>query len=187
MPDGKPDKKQVVIAGGGPVGLIVAYALAREGISVVVLDENDSLQDDPRAATTHPATLELLDALGVVEEVEAQGLVTPVFQFWDRPTGEKICEFDHALLKDDTAFPYVVQCEQFKLAKIVHARLQQQDTAEVLFGHTVTGFEQAGEGVTVFADTPDGPRTFEGDWLVGADGGRSTVRKGAGIEFAKVF
>lgn len=174
----------VVIGGGGPVGLIVAYALAKRGISVVVLDRNDSLQDDPRAATTHPATLELLSELGVVEEVTEQGLLTPVFEFWDRPTGEKICEFDHALLKDDTPFPYVVQCEQFKLSKIVYARLQPFDNAKVLFDHTVTGFEQDADGVTVTADTPDGPKSFRGKWLVGADGGRSTVRKAADIEFA---
>ncbi|MEX2454201.1 MAG: FAD-dependent monooxygenase [Rhodospirillaceae bacterium] len=179
-----PQQNQIVIAGGGPVGLIVAYALAKEGIAVTVLDGNDGLQDDPRAATTHPATLELLDRLGVVEEVTAQGLITPTFDFWDRPTGEHICSFDHALLADDTPFPYVVQCEQFKLSKIVHARLQAHPQARVLFSHTVTGFEQTADGVTVFADTPDGPKSFSGLYLVGADGGRSTVRKGAGIEFA---
>ena len=46
-------KSQVVISGGGPVGLICAYALARRGITVTVLDQNNELQDDPRAATTH--------------------------------------------------------------------------------------------------------------------------------------
>ena len=54
------NSNQVIIAGGGPVGLISAYALAQRGISVTILEQNDSLQDDPRAATTHPATLEIL-------------------------------------------------------------------------------------------------------------------------------
>ena len=174
---------RVIIAGGGPGGLITAYALAKEGIRVTVLDRNTELQDDPRAATTHPATLELLDRLGVIDEVVAQGLVTPTFEFWDRPSGEKIATFDHALLADDTAYPYVVQCEQFKLAKIVKARLDRLDNVRVLFGHTVTGFEQSDDGVTVDADTPEGTARFAGSYLVGADGGRSTVRKGAGIAF----
>ena len=52
------NRSQVVIAGGGPVGLICAYALARRGVTVTVLDQNSELQDDPRAATTHPATLD---------------------------------------------------------------------------------------------------------------------------------
>lgn len=176
-------RSQVVISGGGPVGLICAYALARRGVTVTVLDQNSELQDDPRAATTHPATLELLDGLGVIDQVIEQGLVAEQFEFWDRPTGEKIATFDHAALSDDTKFPFVVQCEQFKLAKIFLAKLQGEATATVLFDHDVTAIDHTPDGVTVTATTPDGEKTFEGDWLIGADGGRSVVRKSAGIEF----
>lgn len=176
-------RSQVVISGGGPVGLICAYALARRGVTVTVLDQNGELQDDPRAATTHPATLELLDGLGVIDQVIEQGLIAEDFEFWDRPTGEKIATFDHAVLVDDTKFPFVVQCEQFKLAKIFLAKLQDETSVTVLFNHDVTGFDHTADGVTVTASTPDGEKTFEGDWLIGADGGRSVVRKSAGIGF----
>lgn len=176
-------RSQVVISGGGPVGLICAYALARRGVTVTVLDQNSELQDDPRAATTHPATLEVLDGLGVIDQIIEQGLVAEQFEFWDRPTGEKIATFDHAALAGDTKFPFVVQCEQFKLAKIFLAKLQDESTATVLFDHDVTGFENTADGVTVTANTPDGAKTFDGDWLIGADGGRSVVRKAAGIDF----
>ena len=176
-------RSQVVISGGGPVGLICAYALARRGVTVTVLDQNSELQDDPRAATTHPATLELLDGLGVIDQVIEQGLISEDFEFWDRPTGEKIATFDHAVLVDDTKFPFVVQCEQFKLAKIFLAKLQDETSVTVLFNHDVTGFDHTADGVTVTASTPDGEKTFEGDWLIGADGGRSVVRKSAGIGF----
>ena len=77
-----PDR--VLISGGGPVGLVCAYALVQEGIPVTVFDENSELQEDPRAATTHPATLELLGRLGVVDKVIENGLVCPIFRFWDR-------------------------------------------------------------------------------------------------------
>jgi 3-(3-hydroxy-phenyl)propionate hydroxylase len=176
-------KSQVVISGGGPVGLICAYALARRGVTVTVLDQNSELQDDPRAATTHPATLEVLDGLGVIDQVVEQGLVAEEFEFWDRPTGEKVATFDHAALADDTKFPFVVQCEQFKLAKIFLAKLQREDTATILFNHDVTAIDHTPDGVTVTATTTDGVKTFEGDWLIGADGGRSVVRKSAGIAF----
>ncbi len=176
-------KSQVVISGGGPVGLICAYALARRGVTVTVLDQNSELQDDPRAATTHPATLEVLDGLGVIDQVIEQGLVAEEFEFWDRPTGEKVATFDHAALADDTKFPFVVQCEQFKLTKIFLAKLQGEDTATILFNHDVTAIDHTPDGVTVTATTPDGVQTFEGDWLIGADGGRSVVRKSAGIAF----
>lgn len=176
-------RSQVVISGGGPVGLICAYALARRGVTVTVLDQNSELQDDPRAATTHPATLEVLDGLGVIDQVIEQGLVAEQFEFWDRPTGEKIATFDHAALADDTKFPFVVQCEQFKLAKIFLAKLQGEPSATMLFDHDVTAISHTADGVTVTATTPDGEKTFEGDWLIGADGGRSVVRKSAGIAF----
>lgn len=174
---------QVLVSGGGPVGLICAYALAKEGVAVTVLDENPELQDDPRAATTHPATLEVLATLGVIDDVIEQGLLSRTFEFWDRPTGERIAVFDHALLEDDTAYPFVIQCEQFKLSKIVYARLQQFDNATVLFNHRVTDLKQDADRVSMTVETPDGDREFSGDYLIGADGGRSVVRKTAGIEF----
>lgn len=177
------ERTQVLISGGGPVGLICAYALARDGISVTVLDENAELQDDPRAATTHPATLELLDQLGVIDDVIEQGLVAETFEFWDRPTGERIATFDHKLLSDDTPFPFVVQCEQFKLAKIMFARLQGLDNVTILFNHRTTDVSQNTDRVTITVETPDGPSEFTGDYLIGADGGRSVVRKSAGIDF----
>ena len=157
---------RVLIAGGGPVGLVAAYALAQEGIPVTVFDENSGLQEDPRAATTHPATLELLAKLGVVQEVTTQGLVCPKFQFWDRPTGEMVAEFDHSLLSEDTEFPYVVQCEQFKLTRILMELINDIDGADILFSHRVMSVSATEDIVTVTVDTPDGEHSFTGAYPV---------------------
>jgi 3-(3-hydroxy-phenyl)propionate hydroxylase len=174
----------VLIAGGGPVGLLAALLVGRAGIPVRVLDANPCLQDDPRAATTHPGTLDVLDQVpGLVEDMARLGLVTPIFHFWDRPSNTKIAEFDHAVLKNDTRHPYVIQCEQFKTAKLLLARVQALPNVEVLFNHTVTEVEQGADAITIRATTPSGETTHTGAWLIGADGGRSTVRKQAGIAF----
>ena len=77
------DPNRVVIVGAGPVGLICAWSLARQGIPVTVYEAEDRLCDDPRAATTHPATLEMLDTLGLEAEAERMGLVCVEFRFWD--------------------------------------------------------------------------------------------------------
>jgi 3-(3-hydroxy-phenyl)propionate hydroxylase len=175
--------KRVLVSGGGPVGLFCALLLGRAGIPVRLFDVNDALQLDPRAATTHPATLEVLGEAGLAEEMERVGLVAPVFQFWDRPSGQLVAEFDHGLLKNDTRYPYVIQCEQFKTARIMLDHLRDLPNVEVLFGHEVTAIEQGADQVTVAVRGKGGENRHTGAYLIGADGGRSTVRKQSDIPF----
>jgi 3-(3-hydroxy-phenyl)propionate hydroxylase len=178
-----PEDQCVLIAGGGPVGLLCAWLLARRGIPVRLFDENECPQADPRAATTHPATLELLSDGGLAEDMARVGLVAPIFQFWDRPSGELVAQFDHAVLKCETSHPYVVQCEQFKTAKLILERLKTVQRAEILFGHAVVDVRQTADRVNVEVRGPSGLATHSGAYLIGADGGRSTVRKQCGIPF----
>ncbi|MCZ6664419.1 MAG: FAD-dependent monooxygenase, partial [Gammaproteobacteria bacterium] len=96
---------QVVIAGAGPVGCVVALILARAGVSVRLLEAEPNLVKDMRGSTFHPPTLDMLDELGVTPKLIEQGLITPTFQFRDLDDG-LIAEFDLALLKDHTAHPY---------------------------------------------------------------------------------
>ena len=143
------DGDLVLIAGGGPVGLLCAWLLGRRGIRVRLFDNNAGPQADPRAATTHPATLELLAEDGLAEDMARVGLVAPIFQFWDRPSGEMVAQFDHALLKDDTRYPFVVQCEQFKTARLILDRVRKLPNVEVLFGHEVVDVRQSDGAVAV--------------------------------------
>jgi len=177
------DHSPVLIAGGGPVGVIAALALARQGIPVRVLEAEDRVNDDPRAATTHAATLEMLAELGLVEEVIRRGLIEPKFRIWDRATRELIVEFDFNVLAHDTRFPYVVQCEQHKLANMGIARLGGFAHASIEFCMRVTGVEQFDDCVEASVESSGGSRAVRGRYLIGADGGRSTVRKALGIDF----
>ncbi|TMJ33358.1 MAG: FAD-binding monooxygenase [Alphaproteobacteria bacterium] len=177
------DHSPVLIAGGGPVGVIAALALARQGIPVRVLEAEDRVNDDPRAATTHAATLEMLAELGLVEEVIRRGLIEPKFRIWDRATRELIVEFDFNVLAHDTRFPYVVQCEQHKLANMGIARLSGFAHASIEFCARVTGVEQFDDCVEASVESSGGRRAVRGRYLIGADGGRSTVRKALGIDF----
>jgi 3-(3-hydroxy-phenyl)propionate hydroxylase len=177
------DDQRVLIAGGGPVGLLCAWLLGRQGIPVRLFDVNDSPQADPRAATTHPATLDLLGDDGLADDMARVGLVAPIFQFWDRPSGEKVAEFDHAILKADTNHPFVVQCEQFKTAKLILDRTRNLPNVELLYSHEVVDVAQTGGAVSVEVRGADGIKTHSGAYLIGADGGRSVVRKQADIAF----
>jgi 3-(3-hydroxy-phenyl)propionate hydroxylase len=178
-----PPERPILVAGGGPVGCIAALALARQGIPVHVFEAQPRVDDSPRAATIHAATLEMLAELGLVEEVIRRGLIEPKFRIWDRASREIIAEFDFAVLKDDTRFPYVVQCEQHKLANMAIERLRRLAHARVDFSARVMSVRQFDDRVEALVEDARGSRKIAGSYLIGADGGRSTVRKALGIAF----
>jgi 3-(3-hydroxy-phenyl)propionate hydroxylase len=176
-------KEPVLIAGGGPVGAITALALAQREIPVRVFEAAERANDTPRASTLHPATLEMLADVGLLDEIAARGLVARTFQFWDRPTRSVIAEFDHAILKDDTNYPFVVQCEQHKIANMAIERLKEFKHAEVHFSSAVTALMSRDDRVDITVDIGGKPETVSGSYLVGADGARSLVRKSLDIAF----
>lgn len=174
---------RILIAGAGPVGAVTALALAQRGFPVTVLEAEARVADAPRAATTHPATLELLAGLGLAEDVIRLGLTARTFQFRDRPSGALIAEFDHEILRPDTRYPFVVQCEQHKLARLALEKLRALPGTEVHFSARVAAVEARRSGIELAVKTRAGSRKFRGAFLIGADGGRSTVRKSMGIPF----
>src|ERR1041385_4108413 len=105
------DARRVVVIGAGPVGLCLSLALAQTDVPVTVVEtlgEDNFLEQVPRAGTNHPATLELFDRVGLYEKLEPRGIIAPLFHYWDRHERKLIAEFDHAHLKADTRFPYVL-------------------------------------------------------------------------------
>jgi len=185
MPDVR--GKRVVVIGAGPVGLCLALRLAQQDIPVTVVEalgEDNFLEQVPRAGTNHPATLELFDAIGLYRRLEPRGIVAPLFHYWDRHENRLIAEFDHAHLKDDTRFPYVLQCERIKIVEEALALAKTHPLIEVRLSTTFTSFEQNADGVTAHVANADGDaETIAGAYLVSGEGARSIVRKDLGIEF----
>ena len=173
---------RVIIAGAGPVGLAAALALVQREVPVLVLEAEPGLTHDLRAGSFHPPTVEMLDALGVGDAMHREGLKVPIWQFRDRLEGV-VAEFDLGLLRDETSFPYRLHLEQHRLTPMLLERLQTFPEAKVRFSSAVTGFAQDAEGVTVTVENAGDQQEIWGDWLIGADGGRSTVRRETGIEF----
>ncbi len=162
----------VIVVGGGPVGMCTALFLIGRGVPVLLIERNEDLFEDPRAATFHPPTLEMLAPSGITASLLADGIIAQKWQNRDRRLG-LIAEFDLAILADQTEFPYRLQCEQHKLVAMLRELMAPWPEFELRTGETVLEVEQLGDHVRMRTDKDE----YFCDWLVGADGGRSVVRK----------
>lgn len=172
----------VVVAGGGPVGLCVAFLAAECGLSVGLFEDEGCLTRDLRASTFHPPTLDMLAPFGISDELVARGLVCPHWQIRRHPSGDRAV-FDLSVLAADTRYPYRLQCEQWKLSEALLSRIAHQQNVALHYGARVSGFSQTDDGVSVHIDRRATLETVRTRILVGADGARSAVRKELGLQF----
>jgi 3-(3-hydroxy-phenyl)propionate hydroxylase len=178
------DRRPVLVAGAGPVGMVAALKLAQAGIPVAVFERGDDLAEDLRASTWHPPTLDMLDTIDptLTPGLVAQGLIARYTSYRDRRNG-LFAQFDLDLLRGATGHPYRVQAEQFKFTRLVRDRLAAFPHCTLRFGCRVAGVEVGADSVTVVVESPAGREAHSGPFLIGADGARSEVRQAIGVEF----
>ena len=172
----------MLIAGAGPVGTVMATLLARAGIETIVIEAGEDCAQDLRASTFHPPTLEMLDEIGITAMLLDRGLKAPIYHWRDRQSGE-VVEFDLTEIEDKTRYPYRIQCEQYHLSRALAEAVAAQPSAEVRFSTRFLSYEEDTSGITVYAETAHDIERFRCDWLIGADGANSLVRKWMGTEF----
>ncbi len=174
---------RIVVVGAGPVGLVAACALVDAGIPVQVVEASYSLPKDLRASTFHPPTLDMLERFGISAPLIEQGLICSTWQFRDRAEGV-VATFDLGVLAGDTAHPYRLQCEQWKLTALLRDRLVKSSLVAFEYEAEAIGVTQGDDRVTVTVQRPDGSRDeLSGRYLIAADGGRSAIRKALGVPF----
>lgn len=172
----------VLIVGAGPVGLTSALILANAGIHVRVLERSATLPRDMRASTFHPPTLDLLATLGLTPHLIASGLIARHMQQWSRKEG-LIADFDLQLLEGETQHPFRLQCEQWKLTDLLAEKLATIPHVQLHLGVEATAITQHPDKVCVTGNHDGTPTAYEADYVIGADGAWSTVRRLADIEF----
>ncbi|HVW44474.1 MAG TPA: FAD-dependent monooxygenase [Amycolatopsis sp.] len=170
----------VLIAGAGPTGLTLAIDLARRGVDVRIVDKATEFFAGSRGDGIQPRTLEVFDDLGVIDAVLAAG--APPAAMRVHLGGRFVMERRMSEPREpapDVPYPNPCMLGQSQTEAILRARLAEFGIA-VELGAGLTGFEQDDEGVTATLSTGEVVRA---DYLVGADGGASLVRKTLGIEF----
>ncbi|MFE0646877.1 FAD-dependent oxidoreductase, partial [Streptomyces sp. NPDC058877] len=170
-------RRPVVVVGAGPVGLTTALVLAQGGVPVTVLESGPALSTASRASTFHPATLDLLDELGVASALRAAGREVHEIQ-WRDLAQRVLHRMGYDALAGRTDHPYRVHVEQSRLTPLLLAALEVHPHAEVCFSTTVFDVRPRGDDVVrLWTDGPDGLRTpLDAGYVVAADGSRSAVR-----------
>jgi 2-polyprenyl-6-methoxyphenol hydroxylase-like FAD-dependent oxidoreductase len=170
----------VLIAGAGPTGLTLGIELARRGIAVRVIDKATEFFHGSRGDGLQPRTLEVFEDLGVLDEVLKQGRPVPLMKIY--LSGELVDERRMAEPVEPTAdipYPNAWMLGQSRTEKILRDKLEEYGV-KVELDTAIVGFSQTADAVIAELSTGE---TVEADYLAGADGGKSFVRKQLGIAF----
>jgi 3-(3-hydroxy-phenyl)propionate hydroxylase len=176
-------RRPVVVVGAGPVGLAAAIDLALRGVPVVLLDDADRIGEGSRGICWSKRTLEILDRLGVGERLVAQGVTWKLGKVF---CGDELLFSFDLLPEAGHKMPAFINLQQFYLEKALVDRALEIENLELRWKNCVTGLDRLNDGVRLTIETPDGDYRLDADWLIAADGARSTIRGLLGLDFAGV-
>ncbi|WP_328435270.1 bifunctional 3-(3-hydroxy-phenyl)propionate/3-hydroxycinnamic acid hydroxylase [Nocardia puris] len=175
-----PDETEVVICGAGPVGLTAAALLAERGVEVVVVEQNPSTSDEPKAISIDDESLRVYQRAGIVEQVLPIVVPGTGTRYYDRH-GTPLFQA-RGPQPFRVGYPFKNPFAQPDLERVLVKALAQLPNVSLRFGVEVTGFDQLTDSVRVHTRTDSGPATLDAAYVLGCDGGRSVTRLGQGIQ-----
>lgn len=174
-----PPDTDVVIIGGGPVGLLLGCRLAQLGISFTVLEQHVQPSQHSRSIGIHPPSLELLELAGVVDEAIKQGVAVTYGQAF--LGAERVGKLSFRRCKPP--YTFVLTLPQHATEAILERRLGELRPGALIRGATLTGFSETATGISITFRQQDQAKTLRARYLVGCDGRRSSVRQHAKLGF----
>jgi 3-(3-hydroxy-phenyl)propionate hydroxylase len=175
-----PAHHPVVIVGAGPVGLVAALDLAGKGHRVVVVDRKQGLSDGSRAICWSKRTLEIMDRLGLGQALVDKGVTWKTGKVFFG--ARQVYAFD-LLPEEGHRRPAFINLQQYYFEHRCIEAAAATGLIDMRWGEEVTGLEQTAEGVLLTLATPEGSCRLLADWVIAADGARSTVRSLMGLSF----
>lgn len=169
----------VLVVGAGPVGLTMAYELARRDVRVRVIDRSDGPASTSRATATHARTLEIFDQMGLLGELLPRGQRVVHFALHRR--GRMLISFDTNYSALPTRFPFSLMVDQVRTEEVLRTGLRRLGV-DVEWGVALEDLEPGDQAVDVRLSGSGGQAgSMSVPWLVGADGAHSTIRKRLGL------
>ncbi len=170
----------VLIVGAGPIGMALALGLAHYGIRSLILDDDDKLCDSSRAVCIQRHTLQIFERLGVVEPMMTKGVTWTLGRVF---FGERELFQITFPGSSDEKYPPFINLPQNYTEQYLLEELKKQPLCELRWLHKAVALSHNEQSVTVTAETPQGRRTFEADYLLACDGSRSPVRHMLNLPF----
>jgi 3-(3-hydroxy-phenyl)propionate hydroxylase len=175
----------VIVVGAGPVGLAAAIDLAQQGTPVLVLDDDDTVSIGSRGVCYAKRALEVLDRLGVGDACVGKGVSWNVGRTFFRE--DEVYNFN-LLPQSDHKRPGMINLQQYYLEEFLVNRARELPNIDLRWKNRVVSLQPGDDKNTLQVDTPDGIYALEADWLIVADGARSSIRKMMGLEIeGKIF
>lgn len=172
----------VIVIGAGPVGLLTALRLAQGGVPVTLLEANLQIESSPRAMAYQPPAVKELDKAGILEDVRKVGGRGDKVCWRRTSTGEVIAELERNTTPEHPYENLVIG--QHELAEVILRHFKHFNNTQVCWNHRVIAITQADDKVSVTVEAPgDEKKVFHSRYVVGADGGKSSVRRLCNIPF----
>ncbi len=182
--DGVTKRHPVVVIGAGPIGLTAALDCARQGISAVVIDDNNTVSIGSRAVCYAKRPLEIWDRLGVAAPMVEKGIGWKVGKVFFQE--ELAYEFD-LLPEAGHKMPAMINLQQYYLEEYMVTKCNELETVDLRWKHKLLSITQHDDYVTLVLETPDGIFKMEADWVIACDGANSDTRKMVNGEFSGQF
>ncbi|HYD68164.1 FAD-dependent oxidoreductase [Azospirillum sp.] len=170
----------VVVVGAGPVGMTAALDLARKGVPVVVLDEDDTVSIGSRAVCYAKRALEVWDRLGSAQRMIDKGVVWKVGKVFHGDS--QVYQFD-LLPEPDHKIPAFINLQQYYLEEYLIDDARKTGLVDIRWKSRVLSVKQQDDSVLVQVETPDGVYALEAGWVIACDGAKSSIRKMLGLDF----
>lgn len=187
LPLNRNEQVEVLIVGGGPVGLTLALDLGRRGRKVTLINQLDFISGGSKAICFAKRTLDIWSRLGVADRMIDKGVIWNVGKVFCGDSNDPLYQFDMLPVKGQKN-PGFINLQQYHVEEILFEALQQYDNVDIRWGHKASALEQHDDGARIEVETIEGDYKIDAKWVIACDGNKSPIRNMLGLDFeGRVF